>query len=234
MAIKIHVEGREDIESDVLRKIRHRFEEKGLGKAIIWFIVKSLKGIVLPVVHLRKYYVLERSLTGDLPFIRATMDVTCKLGSIEDLMPFQGVLNPWRRWHRSFEERLRRGQICIVCQRGEQTIGYIWVSSAPEKDKHLGVTIQPGKDGSYGFDLFVLPEYRKFLIGFELISRWLEYARKEGMKRAIGLVQAINKPMLMTTKLAFGFKYASRSYALEFLRYRGVVISKRGFGQSGS
>jgi hypothetical protein len=85
------------------------------------------------------------------------------------------------------------------------------------------LTIQPQEDESYGFDLFVLPEYRKFLVGYELISRWLQYSKEAGKAKAIGVVATWNKPMQMTTKLVFGFKVIWKVRSVELFKKRALL-----------
>lgn len=140
---------------------------------------------------------------------------------------FRGVLKPWDRFHRLYKERFQRGQTCIICFHRGKAIGYIWISFISETDKHYGLTVKPKNNESYGFDLYVLPEYRKFLVGFELISRWLKFSQDSGKEKAIGMVASYNHPMLVTTKLVFGFKKTKEVRAIEFFRRRGFVISKK-------
>lgn len=218
------------MQSRILWKIKQYSNENGIPKTCFWFAGKTVKLLLFSVIQLKKSYVLERDISGNMPSIKAKMDVTYKFADFKDMESFQGTLRPWRKWSQIFKARFERGQVCIVCLNGNKAIGYVWVSFVPEKDKELGLEINPGEDGSYGFDLFVPPEYRKFLIGYELISRWLKYSRDAGKSKAVGMVMKTNKPMLATSKLEFGLKVRREVHSLEFLRWRGLIISDRMVG----
>jgi hypothetical protein len=59
------------------------------------------------------------------------------------------------------------------------------------------------------------------------VSRWLRYSREAGRSKAVGVVAAQNQPMLMMTKLLFGFRKTKELRSIEFFRHLGVVISER-------
>lgn len=208
-------------------KIRQYYHENGLSKSALWVTSKSLKSFVTAFVNPRTCYIIEKLLEDKLPNMKAKLDVTFRSGCIEDFESFQYELRPWRRFRKIFSDRFRNGKTCIVCLRQSQAIGYIWITDLTETDKNLGITIRPKNDESYGFDLYVLPEYRKHLVGYELISHWLHQAQEEGKRKAIGIVASYNHPMLMTTKLVFGFKKTKEVRSIEFFRRRGFVIQER-------
>jgi len=215
------------IQSSLAKKIRLQWEEKGLTKTFIWITGRILKTIQVTFVNLKKHYILGKNLSDNFTFIQDKLDTTYKFIEIHDLERFKGIRRPWRRWLKTFEGRLKRGQTCIACFYKEGVIGYIWISLTPETDKNVGLTVRPKVNESYGFDLYVVPEYREFLIGFELISRWLKYSKGLGRTKAIGGVAKYNKPMLLTMKLAFGFKIMKRLHSLVFFRSRGIIISSK-------
>lgn len=206
-----------------IRKIGRYYAENGLVKTIRRVTYKSLEIII----NIRKYYVLEKSLSGKVPFIKAKLAVTFKVAEVEDMDSFKDMLEPWNHWYKIIGKRFEKGQTCIICFHENRAIGYVWISFVPETDRKLGLTVRPRDNESYGFDLFVLPEYRKFLIGYELISRWFQYSKACGREKALGVVVDWNKPMLMTTRLVFGFKVTREIRAVEFFKKRGLIISSK-------
>ncbi|MDP2853984.1 MAG: GNAT family N-acetyltransferase [Smithellaceae bacterium] len=210
-------------ETSPIRKIGRYYAENGLVKAMRWIVGKSIKRII----DIRKFYILEKSLSENVPFIKAKIDVMFRMAEVQDIDYFKDILKPWDYWSGIIKKRFEKRQTCIICFHKNCVIGYVWISFVPETDKTLGLTVRPRDNESYGFDLFVLPEYRKDLIGYELISRWLQYSKAYGREKVIGVVAAWNKPMQMTTKLVFGFKLTKQLRSVEFFKRRGFIISSK-------
>jgi GNAT superfamily N-acetyltransferase len=212
-----------DAETSPIKKIGRYYKENGAVKTLLRVADKSLKIII----NIRKFDILEKSLSENVPFIKAKIDVTFRIAEIKDIDFFKDILKPWHVWFRILKKRFERRQTCIICFHKNRAVGYIWISFVPETDRNLGLTVRPLDNESYGFDLFVLSEYRKFLIGYELISRWLQYSKLSGREKVIGIVGELNKPMQITTKLVFGFKVREKYRSMEFLKRRGVIISSK-------
>jgi GNAT superfamily N-acetyltransferase len=208
-------------------KIKMRFYELGLGRTAVWVMNKAVTSALTAVCRQQTCFIIQRSLDGRLPEMHAKIPLSVRFASIDDLSCFQGIREPWSRYQRIFRERFRRGQTCIISFHQEKAVGYLWMTDIPESDKRLGLTITPDAEESYGFDLYVLPEYRRELVGFDLVSRWLTHARSSGKRRAIGVVASQNQPMLIMTKLAFGFRRAREVRSLEFFRSFGVIIDEK-------
>ncbi len=205
------------------RKIGSYYKENGLLKTMLRVAEKTL-GVI---INIRKYCIIEKSLSGNIPFIKAKLDVTFRMAEVNDMDFIKDMLEPCSVWYRIIKKRFEKGQTCILCFHENRAIGYVWITFVPETDRNIGLTVRPRDNESYGFDLFVLPEYRKFLIGYELISRWFQYSKDSGRGKAIGVVAQWNKPMLMTTKLVFGFKVTRKLRAVEFFKKRGFIISSK-------
>lgn len=213
-------------ETSPIRKIGGYYKENGTVKTVLWVADKSLKKII----NIRKFDILEKSLTENIPFIKAKIDVTFRIAEVNDMGYFKDILKPWHVWFRILKKRFEKRQTCIICFHKNCAIGYIWISFVPETDRKLGLTVRPLGNESYGFDLFVLPEYRKFLVGYELISRWLQYSKSFGREKVIGVVRELNKPMQITTKIVFGFKMREKYRSVEFFNKRGIIISSQKIG----
>lgn len=207
----------------LLRKVVLYFDENGIFKTMRRATERSLE----IVVNIKNNDVIGKSLSGEIPFIKAKLDLTFKRAEEQEIDYFRDLLKPWDTWSRITRKRFEKGQTCIMCFHENRAIGYIWISFVPETDRNIGLTVRPRENESYGFDLFVLPEYHKFLVGYELISRWLQYSKASGREKAIGVVAACNKPMQMTTKLVFGFKAIKKIRSVEFFKKRGFIISSR-------
>lgn len=213
-------------EMSLIRKISGYYKENGAVKSVLWIADKSLKRII----NIIKFDILEKSIIENIPFIKAKIDVTFRIAEVKDMDYFKEILKPWHVWFRILKKRFEKRQTCIICFHKNRAIGYIWISFVPETDRKLGLTVRPLSNESYGFDLFVLPEYRKFLVGYELISRWLQYSKSFGREKVIGVVREFNKPMQITTKIVFGFKMREKYRSVEFFNKRGFILSSQKIG----
>jgi ribosomal protein S18 acetylase RimI-like enzyme len=207
-----------------LNKLENFYKENGFLKTFFWLLLKTLKNGIFLFFHPRTCYIIEKDLTTKLFLKEAKLEVTYKQLKDFDSAYLHESLSSSQV--KLFRNRFKRGQLCIACFTGKKMIGYKWVSFVPENDRHIGITITPKHNESYGFDLHVAPEYRQYQIGFALISRWLQFSKKSGKTKAIGIVDKTNKPMLMTTKIIFGFKVIEFFRSLELFRWRGFIISK--------
>lgn len=202
--------------------LRHRENRK--PSSFIWRVVRA---VLTLTVRIHRWWIIERDVSLELPEITDDGSLDYRVCTAADLPRFQGIRSPWKVWRRIFLERWRRAQLCIACLDSGAVVGYIWVARMPEHDRALGVTVVPAPDESYGFDLYVKPEYRRRGVGFSLIARWLRDARTLGKRRAVGIVLDWNTPMLAATTLGFGFRRARRLASLELFRAYGICLSGR-------
>jgi GNAT superfamily N-acetyltransferase len=210
----------------ILGKLRDQYQTHGARKFIIWLTKQALKNLHTYLCDYQIIYVIERALDDRMPDVHSKIPTQFVYGSVSDLMRFRYIRKPWRHYRKILEDRFQRGQTCILAFHENMLIGYVWITDRPETDRNLGITINPAEGESYGFDLYVLPEYRKDFVGIELISRWLRDARDAGKTKAIGVVASNNRPMLMTTRLVFGFRRKREVRSMEFFKRWGHVIGE--------
>jgi GNAT superfamily N-acetyltransferase len=215
--------GSEIENADRSQIIRNRIKDAGKRKTGFWIIQRAIVGIVT----IRRSYLFERSLAEEVPKVKSLIRARYEIGQKDSANAFLRSLGIGSLWSKLTEERLNNGRVGIAASVDGQAVGYIWISFDAEKDKKLGIRVDPKADESYGFDLYVKPEYRRYMIGFGLIAAWLRYSKEMGKKRAIGVVANFNKPMLMAMRLGFGFRRTRIYHSVEFLRWRGILLSKK-------
>lgn len=211
--------------------LKQRRTKDGLANTIVWMSQKTVQAGTGVLLRRRSSYLLRRNTTSDVRPIRSTLPTEIRTVSVDEPRYLEGIRSPWTNWHRVFLKRWERGQVCLACLKDNRALGYIWISEIEERDERIGLTIRPERDETYGFDLYVLPEYRKCLIGFELVGQWLTCSRDAGKHVAIGVVETHNKPMLMLLRLAYGFKVWEQYDSLQFLSWRGIVFRRTSFAQ---
>jgi len=178
-------------------------------------------------VAVRDLEVIERDVAAPIPGARRDPDLIYRPCTTDDETAFRGIGPQWRALSRHFKARLDRGHMCIGCFDEGRGVGYIWIATGTEIDRTLGLHVRPKRDQVYGFDLFVLPDYRGRAVGYWLVRSWLDHARRLGKRRATGIVLSTNRPMLMLTRTAFGFKSVHRMRAVQLAGRFGVVVRGR-------
>jgi len=211
----------------ILGKLRHQYQTNGAKEFAIWFTKKALMSLQAYLCDYHTSFVIERAIDEKIPDIHAKLPVRFVHGSVDDLMRFRHIRKPWGHYRKILEDRFRSGRTCILALHENELIGYVWITDRPETDRNLGLTIRPAEGESYGFDLYVLPEYRKDLVGIELIIRWLEHARDGGKTKAIGVVSSKNQPMLVTTRLVFRFRRTREVRSVEFFKRWGYAAGAK-------
>jgi GNAT superfamily N-acetyltransferase len=211
----------------VLNKWRDQYRMQGAIPFAVWFAKSALGTLRANLCNYHVTYVIERPLDAKIPEVHSKLPVQFVYASANDLMRFQNIRQPWRHYRKILEDRFRSGQTCLLALHENRLLGYVWVTDRPETDRNLGITVRPAAGESYGFDLYVLPEYRKDLIGIDLIRLWLHHARQTGKVKAIGMVSAKNQPMLMTTQIMFRFRRTREVRSIEFFRKWGFVIGEK-------
>jgi GNAT superfamily N-acetyltransferase len=204
------------------KKVTAKYRQEGLARTAYWLFRKSLSRLVT----IYRSDLLTRPLEGALPAPKAKIPLEIRRAGREDEILFREILSPWKSWSSIIRRRFKEDKICFLAWHEGRPVGYIWISLTEEFEPNSGIMVKSGTDGSYGFDLQVLPWYRKYLVGHELLGHWLHFSRQVGRSRAFGLVAAENQPMRLTLKLFFGFKRDKTYTSLRFLGRRGFVLPR--------
>lgn len=194
------------------------------------FVRRAFRAATGAVLRVCDLDVLERDASAPIPADHSAPALEYRRCTHEDLDAFRALGPRWPLFQRTFDARLSRGQICFGCFDGPRAVGYVWVSSAPERDPAMGLRIRPARDEMYGFDLFVTPEYRRLSVGHSLIRRWLLEARAQNRPRAVGIILSTNRPMQMLTRTGFGFRRVHRIRTAQIGRRFGLVLRGRAEG----
>jgi GNAT superfamily N-acetyltransferase len=179
------------------------------------------------LVELHDVDILQRGLDEPIPDGPGACGLDYRVCREPDLEAFSWLGGRWRSLSRTLVPRLEQGQVCLGAFDGERGAGYLWIASAAERDRSLGLHIRPDADQLYAFDLFVAPEYRPRQVGYNLIRMSLIEGLRTGKRRALGIVLRSNRPMQMLLRAGFGFTQMRRVRSLRVLGRYGVAISGR-------
>ncbi len=98
-----------------------------------------------------------------------------------------------------FDARLLANRICLVAWRGEDPVGYTWISPAIDpRVEELPLALPP--DAAYMWDLFVLRSERGSGIGSALTSARLEWGRQAGYAKGWRAISPTNRPSIRTAE----------------------------------
>lgn len=98
-----------------------------------------------------------------------------------------------------FDARLGAGRTCLVAWRGEDPVGYTWISPTVDPSIEELPLALPG-DAAYMWDLFVLRSARGSGIGSALTSARLEWGRDAGYAAGWRAISPTNRPSIRTAE----------------------------------
>lgn len=153
-------------------KIIQHTNENGVIKTVFWVIKKSIEKTI---IQFKYGYVIEKSLTGNFPFIHSKMNATFKIADFKDMEYFQNDLKPWKEWSKRFKRRFDKGQTCIACFTEEKALGYIWISTVPESDPDLGLEIRPDANSAHFCHSFL---GKRLVLSFSITSSFNSFFAK--------------------------------------------------------
>lgn len=208
-----------------LDKIARYRRENNLSKTVGWIVVKVIRNVLQTVIDFRVTLFMKKTNINSCPTIKTDFDFQYRVVDSIDNSSFENIYRKTPKNLSVFRERQKRGQTCLACYKCDSVVGYIWISFISETDREHGITLTPDPEESYGFDLYVLPEYRKKAVGFKLINEWILHARSQGRTTCTGFVDRFNKPMLMTMKMIFGFQPIRKHYIVRIFKRYGFVLS---------
>ncbi|MCW2673421.1 MAG: Acetyltransferase family protein [Frankiales bacterium] len=89
---------------------------------------------------------------------------------------------------------LRRGDTGLLAMRGDDTVGWIWLSRVSHRDPWSGLRIRLAPDEGYAYDLWTEPGLRYLLLGQALVGSLLAHAQGDlGLTRVYGWVDQRNR-----------------------------------------
>jgi hypothetical protein len=116
---------------------------------------------------------IEHSL-ADLPSLPLPQGVRIAPFAGPDWTPFLAITTPARV--EGFRRRMARGRECLVAWRGEQPVGFTWISRRIDRDlESYSLPLPP--DTTYHWDLFVTSSERGNGLGTGLAFARLDYVR---------------------------------------------------------
>jgi ribosomal protein S18 acetylase RimI-like enzyme len=187
--------------------------------------IRALKAAPRLLVHVRRWYVIERGASGELPPIDTRSSLVWRLADLPDLEPLARLRAPTPEYRTRFRTRFGRGQDCLACLDGTTVAGYYWMSTIKEFEPRVGSMIRPSADESYGFDLFVRPAYRRARVGSQLVVRWLHHVRESGRSKATAVVETTNVASLAMFA-SLGFRPTCLLTSVQLFRGQGILLAR--------
>lgn len=140
----------------------------------------------------------------------------------------QGVpLSPAQRRH--FRPFLRRGDTGFLALKGDDVVGWVWLSQVSHRDPWSGLRIHLAPDEGYAYDLWTDPGARRLLLGQSLMGALLRHGQTYlGLSRVYGWVDRANRSSAVLLRL-LGFVDAQTVRRVHVLRRTGWM--RRGSDQ---
>ena len=116
-----------------------------------------------------------------------------------------------------FQKRFSAGERCILAVKGEQIIGYEWIST---KNIHIeeryNYPLKVPDDAVYAYDALIKPEYRRQGIWSSLQKYTIYTASRDGRKKVMVMVDHDNQ-ISIQAHLRFGYVFSRQVFVLMLL-----------------
>lgn len=130
-----------------------------------------------------------------------------------------------RRMMRRHRRAIQRGRVGILAIRGQQVLGYTWLSDTMDRDLELyPVDLDP--KAVYGWNLFVDPSERGKGIGSALVRARMRMARDLGYETTMRVIDPENRPAIATVRNSSGERPARVLGILYYLKLFRWVPSR--------
>jgi len=172
-----------------------------------------------PLYARQDFVVLERDLlSGKLPDVCASIPLTYRAATAEDIPALQGFWPPEKqeRKMRRFSERLASGFVPLTAWNGNEILGIDWLSGTGDFEPLTGLRIAVRPGTCYGFDLY---EKRGGLgVGFALFCLSLHEAHRRGYQRQVTIVNSGNAKMIAASMKLVGFAQVGEIHTRKVLQ----------------
>jgi GNAT superfamily N-acetyltransferase len=147
------------------------------------------------VFEVRKATLFARALEGPIPEFPASVPVSVREMTLEDLGRFRDPQSFLReRRIMAFAQQLKTGRVGVIAMVRDHVAGYGWVSLQDEIEDRLGVKVSLQRREGYIFVGFVFPPFRGRGIYPALLKWRLDYLKRHGCRTAYSIVAVGNVP----------------------------------------
>jgi len=120
----------------------------------------------------------------------------------------------------TFLKRFKTGEICLVTLVNEKVVGYEWFSMAPgHLEERYRYYFQIPSDTVYGYDAFILPDYRKKGLYYKIHERIWTLLKGLNKRRVMSMIDYGNAPS-MGAHRNLGFYPKKIIFYFRFLGFR--------------
>lgn len=118
-----------------------------------------------------------------------------------------------RNFPESLPERFAEQEHCVIAMLGERVIAYQWFCDKPSRiEERYGYTVEIPSDSVYGYDAFVLPEYRRARVWKSFHTLYLrDLLARLRRRRVIVMVDQVNS-VSMSAHLRMGYRLYRKVY----------------------
>ncbi len=154
-----------------------------------------------------------------------------RLASKEDLdracdQPALKLSNDW------VHDALARGDLCVASFEGDRMIGYSWLSFTTAPHLH-GLWAHFEKPYRYGYNSFVLPEFRGCRLSAYMGNHMNRYCLDQGFEQTIAFIECHNYASMASTRRRGGRRVGWAGYVRIFGRlwpFRSPGARRHRFG----
>jgi CelD/BcsL family acetyltransferase involved in cellulose biosynthesis/ribosomal protein S18 acetylase RimI-like enzyme len=148
----------------------------------------------------QKIYILERSLKEPIQAITPKINVRIEQVGENEIHILKDIVDKDK--YRRFQDRLRKGRVCIAALDGDRATGFGWISLEDECETDSSIEVKLNDKEAYLYDSYVSPEYRNNKLYAAMLAEEMRYLKSRGYDKAIALIDSENATALKTVKAA--------------------------------
>jgi hypothetical protein len=114
-------------------------------------------------------------------------------------------------------ERFEAHEHCVIAAIGTKVIGYQWFCDKPTRiEERYGYPVEIPADALYGYDAFVLPQYRRMKVWTAFHTAYLNALLARLHRRRVIVMVDQSNVVSMRAHLRLGYKLFRKVYVLKF------------------
>ncbi len=170
---------------------------------------KALRKIPLAPLDVNCLQCLEYFAAGNEQGDYLGRDIVIRAGTPLDISQMSECQNFPER----FPERFAAQEHCVVATVGERVIGYQWFCDKPSRiEERYGYKVEIPADSLYGYDAFVLPQYRRAKVWTRFHTSYLKDLLARLNRRRVMVMVDRGNIVSMSAHLRVGYRVYRRIY----------------------
>ncbi len=182
----------------VISSIRENLVSLGPANTFLYTLSRIVETATGSRCRLLKYYFVAQPVPSDL----TTTAFRTSSTRIYFASPGMAIVDQFPRPSQIIAKRFADGAVCLVAERAEKLVGFIWIKSDLycEDEVRCTYVLEPPETLAWDFDVYVAPEFRISRAFAQLWAAAHRFLRERGCEWTISRISAFNANSLDSHK----------------------------------